>query len=167
MSATTTCTTTRTRRSTSSSSATTPSPRRATPWWSWAATTPTSPSPTEFSVNARIAANLAVPVLLVVNGHGRSAEELRTTVELLEHELRAHHATLFAVIANRCRPSTGSTRRRARWRRGDVPGYAIPDEPLLNAPSVAELMLACDGTLVSGDEDAAAPGGDRRSWSPR
>jgi phosphate acetyltransferase len=109
-------------------------------------------SPTEFSTNARIAANLAVPVLLVVNGFGRTAEELRTTVELLEHELRAHHATLFAVIANRVTLEALDVAART-VARGDVPGYAIPDEPLLNAPSVAELMLACDGTLVSGDEE--------------
>ncbi|HET6561156.1 MAG TPA: phosphate acetyltransferase [Marmoricola sp.] len=108
-------------------------------------------TPTEFSTNARIAANLAVPVLLVVNGHDRGTDELGTAVELLEHELRAHHATLFAVIANRCHPDRLDEAART-VARGDVPGYAIPDEPLLNAPSVAELMQACDGTLLSGDE---------------
>ena len=35
-------------------------------------------TPTEFSVNARIAANLGAPVLLVANGHERSPEELRS-----------------------------------------------------------------------------------------
>src|SRR4029078_9818769 len=34
-----------------------------------------------------------------------------------------------------------------------VPGFAIPEEPLLNAPSVGELMDACHGQLVSGDEE--------------
>src|SRR5688572_6490766 len=91
-------------------------------------------SPTEFSANARIAANLAVPVLLVVNGFGRTTEELRTTVELLEHELKAHHATLFAVVANRVTLEELDEAART-VARSDVPGYAIPDEPLLNAPS--------------------------------
>jgi phosphate acetyltransferase len=109
-------------------------------------------TPTEFSVNARIAANLAAPVLLVVNGFGRTAEELHTTVELLDHELRAHHASLFAVIANRCDTDQLEVTADA-VALGDVPGYAIPDEPLLNAPSVGELMQACDGKLVSGDEE--------------
>jgi phosphate acetyltransferase len=35
---------------------------------------------------------------------------------------------------------------------GGVLGYAIPEEPLLSAPSVADLMVACDGKLVGGDE---------------
>ena len=34
----------------------------------------------------------------------------------------------------------------------DVPSFAIPDEPLLSAPSVADLMAACGGVLVDGDE---------------
>jgi phosphate acetyltransferase len=37
-----------------------------------------------------------------------------------------------------------------------VPAYAIPEEPLLSAPSVGDLRSACDGTLVSGDESLLA-----------
>jgi hypothetical protein len=33
-----------------------------------------------------------------------------------------------------------------------VPAFAIPEEPLLSAPSVADLMKACHGHLVSGEE---------------
>ena len=108
-------------------------------------------TPTEFSVNARIAANLGVPVLLVVNGHDRSPDDLRTTVEVLHAELKAHHAHLFAVVANRCRSGNLATDAEAVSLPG-LPGYAIPDEPMLNAPTVGELMQACQGTLLSGDE---------------
>ena len=34
----------------------------------------------------------------------------------------------------------------------DVPAFALPEEPLLNAPSVGDMMLACDGKLISGEE---------------
>ncbi len=34
----------------------------------------------------------------------------------------------------------------------DAPAFALPDEPLLNAPSVGDMMLACEGRLVSGEE---------------
>ena len=33
-----------------------------------------------------------------------------------------------------------------------VPAFAIPEEPLLSAPSVGDLMGACRGRLVSGEE---------------
>ena len=108
-------------------------------------------APTEFSVNVRIAANLGSPMLLVLNAHGRSLEEVRTAAELAAAELRAGHGTLFAVVANRV-DGVGGAEVVAALAELGVPVYAIPDEPLLSAPSVADLMAACDGTLVSGDE---------------
>jgi phosphate acetyltransferase len=108
-------------------------------------------TPTEFSYNARIAANLGAPVLLVLNGSGRSPEDLRTITEMAVGELTANHGTLFAVIANRV-DRDDVARDVAALTHGDVPAYAIPEEPLLSAPSLADLMAVCDGTLVSGDE---------------
>jgi phosphate acetyltransferase len=107
-------------------------------------------TPTEFSYNARIAANLGAPVLLVLNGFGRSPEDLHTITDMAAAELAANHGTLFAVIANRVDAAEVAADVDA-LARGDVPAYAIPEQPLLSAPSVADLMSACDGTLVSGD----------------
>ena len=108
-------------------------------------------APAEFAVNARIAANLGSPVLLVLNGYGRDAEQLRTAAELATAELRANHGSLFAVIANRVDRDTPDAVAKA-LRRGDVPAYAIPEQPLLSAPSVAALIDACGARLLSGDE---------------
>ncbi len=108
-------------------------------------------APAEFAFNARIAANLGAPVLLVVNGSGRDVDQVRTTVALGESELSANHATLFGVIANRVDESMAESVVKA-LDRPDVPSFAIPDEPLLSAPSVADLMAACGGELVDGDE---------------
>lgn len=108
-------------------------------------------TPTEFSYNARIAANLGAPVLLVLNGFGRSPGDLHTITEMAAAELAANHGTLFAVIANRV-DADEVAKDVSALARGDVPAYAIPEQPLLSAPSVADLMVACDGTLVSGDE---------------
>ena len=107
-------------------------------------------TPTEFSYNARIAANLGAPVLLVLNGSGRTPEELRTISVVMAAELKAQHGTLFAVVANRVGEDVLAEGAEAVAGDG-VPAYAIPEEPLLSAPSVADLMPACDGTLVSGD----------------
>ncbi|WP_148572122.1 phosphate acetyltransferase [Nocardioides caldifontis] len=109
-------------------------------------------TPTEFSVNARIAANIGAPVILVVNGAERSPEQLRTTAELLTHELEAHHATLAAIVANRCRADdlaavAGAISTPA------APGYAIPDAPLLTAPTVGELMARVEGEMIAGDPE--------------
>jgi phosphate acetyltransferase len=54
-------------------------------------------TPTEFSYNARIAANLGAPVLLVLNGSGRTPQELHTMTAVSAAELRAQHGTLFTA----------------------------------------------------------------------
>jgi phosphate acetyltransferase len=112
-------------------------------------------TPTEFSYNARIAANLGSPVLLVLNGTHRTPAELRTMASVAVGELRALHGTLFAVVANRVDEARlvedPSAFTEAITLDGAL-GYAIPEEPLLSAPSVADLMQACDGRLVGGDE---------------
>jgi phosphate acetyltransferase len=107
-------------------------------------------TPTEFAYNARIAANLGAPVLLVLNGSGRTPAELHTMTELSAAELKAQHGTLFAVIANRVDGAQVIEDTDAITVAG-VLGYAIPEEPLLSAPSLVDLMPAVDGTLLSGD----------------
>ncbi len=67
-------------------------------------------SPTELSFNARIAANLGAPVLLVLGGRtsdgtlARTPDDMRQIAELTTAELRHSHAGLLAVIANRTDP---------------------------------------------------------------
>ncbi|WP_394550913.1 phosphate acetyltransferase [Agromyces sp. MMS24-JH15] len=81
-------------------------------------------SPTELWFNARIAANLGVPVLLVLGGRAsggqglaasvasdqlgedlaRSPEEFVQIAELAVDELTREHATLLGIIANRADP---------------------------------------------------------------
>ncbi|GAA1570858.1 phosphate acetyltransferase [Kribbella sancticallisti] len=107
-------------------------------------------TPTEFSYNARIAANLGAPVLLVLNGHGRSPEDLRTLADMAGGELAANHGSLFAVIANRVDQDQLAPTV-AALASADVPAYAIPEEALLSAPAVADLMSAVDGQVLSGD----------------
>jgi phosphate acetyltransferase len=108
-------------------------------------------TPTEFSYNARIAANLGAPVLLVLNGSGRSPADLHTITDMAVAELAANHGTLFAVVANRV-DAAEVTQDVAALARGDVPAYAIPEEALLSAPSLGDLMARCNGSLVSGEE---------------
>jgi len=74
-------------------------------------------SPTELSFNARIAANLGAPVLLVLGGRKgqgsdellgnsepRSADEMRQITEIALVELRNAHATLIGIVSNRSDP---------------------------------------------------------------
>lgn len=122
-------------------------------------------SPAELGYNARIAANLGVPVLLVLSGRDQqnNAEQLGTTTartpEQIEQiaalalgELTAERAELFATIVNRAAPAAlqqivdgiGADR---------TPVWAIPEERSLVAPSMRGILQALEGRVVRGGEE--------------
>ena len=107
-------------------------------------------TPSELSMNARIAVNLGAPVVLAVKAKDRTPEQVVQLVDLCLFELDAQHAHLAAVVANRCDPSQLTAVEEALGKLGP-PSYVLPEEPLLVAPSVAELGSAVEGTLVRGD----------------
>jgi phosphate acetyltransferase len=106
--------------------------------------------PTELAYNARIAANLGAPVVLVVRGQGRTPEEIHQVAEVASAELHANHSQVVAVVANRCDPA--DLHEIHLRLRGEVPGWAIPDDGPLYAPTLRQVMVAAHGTLLSGDE---------------
>ena len=124
-------------------------------------------APTELATNARIAANLDSPVLLVVGGRdmaeqevlgqssARSAIELAKVVELSVAELHEEHASVLATLINRA--DSDELEAIVGAVSAVVPDgsavWAIPEEPMLVAPPVAEVMRAVDGQLVRGSDE--------------
>ena len=107
-------------------------------------------SPAELSINARIAVNLGAPVLLAVNAQRRTANEVADVVDVCLAELSAQRAHTAAVVANRCKPMELGAIAEA-LHRFTPPSYVLPEDPLLSAPTVAELEKAVAGTPISGD----------------
>ncbi|QGQ18725.1 phosphate acetyltransferase [Cellulomonas sp. JZ18] len=107
--------------------------------------------PTELAYNARIAANLAAPVLLVVNGANRTPEDVRHAAEVAGTEIAANHAQVVGVVVNRVAP--GALTDVVGGLSGNVPVWALPESPLLYAPTLRQLMDAVGGELAGGDEE--------------
>ena len=125
-------------------------------------------SPAELGYNARIAANLAAPVLLVLSGRDQQhrAEQLGTTTArtpaavsqlaaLALAELAEERAELFAVIVNRADPDAAAETIDAvhAVQSDATPVWAIPEDRSLVAPSIRGILTAVDGRLVKGDDD--------------
>jgi phosphate acetyltransferase len=107
---------------------------------------------TELSFNAKIAANLGSPVVLVVHGRERSAEQIRAAADSAMAELRANHAQTVAVIANRVDHDAADAIRQALADLEAVVTAAIPENSLLSAPTFRALVEAADGELVLGSQ---------------
>jgi phosphate acetyltransferase len=112
-------------------------------------------SPSELSVNARIAVNLGAPIVLAVRAADRTPDDVAHVVELCLAEIAGQHAHTAAVVANRANPDElDAVATALRGFEADgLKCYVLPEDPLLIAPSVRELCAAVDGTLVSGDDD--------------
>ena len=108
--------------------------------------------PTELTFNARVAANLGAPMLLVVSGAGRTPDEIATVAEIGLTEIAHSHATTAGVVANRCDADQVDAVC-ARLEDLGLPVWALPDAPLLSAPTVGAVMAALDGELLLGDAD--------------
>jgi phosphate acetyltransferase len=118
-------------------------------------------SPTELSYNARIAANLGAPVLLVLGGRTtegegtRTPDEMRQVADLTTAELREQHAGLLAVIINRADPARLKEIEAAVAGTlvDNVPVWAMPEDPFLVAPTLSALLEASDARQLWGDPE--------------
>lgn len=123
-------------------------------------------SPTELSFNARIAANLGAPVLLVLRGRGstgrsrgglveqpaRPVKDLLNLIDMAIPELDKEHATLFGVVANRVEQTELADVTAALA--AAIPEAfvgAIPENEFLIAPTLERVMESIDGRLIHGD----------------
>ncbi|RKS93329.1 phosphate acetyltransferase [Microbacterium sp. AG790] len=132
-------------------------------------------STSELGYNARIAANLGAPVLVVLNGRAdqgdrlgvsvpRTPQQLAQVTELALTDITHQRAELFAVITNRADPAhldeinaaIGDVVRGVPAvdgnREAEVAVWSIPEDVFLVAPAVRDIMLALGGTLLRGDE---------------
>ncbi|GAA4592694.1 phosphate acetyltransferase [Actinoplanes octamycinicus] len=102
--------------------------------------------PRELAVNARLATEFGSVVIPVVSGAGRGGESLAAAARSAYHSLGDLGATVAAVIANRVPPSA------AGGPDPDlpVPFWAIPEVPVIAAPTVGEVAEALDATVLSG-----------------
>ncbi len=108
-------------------------------------------APTEFSVNAAVAANLGSRLLLVVPAQGHDPAEVATAAEMAVAAAREVHAHVTGVVANQVDPDQLEATTSAVAALVHLPVQALPETSLLRAPTVRDLMDACSGRLVHGD----------------
>ncbi|HEY7796472.1 MAG TPA: phosphate acetyltransferase, partial [Microbacteriaceae bacterium] len=120
--------------------------------------------PTELNFNARIATNIGLPVMLVVNGlrpyetsehlgqgEFRKLAEIQQIIDLSGEEFENEFAQVSSVIINRMDPELiGSTSKLSTP--SNVPAWGVAEDQFLVAPRMKTIMENLGGKLLFGNE---------------
>ena len=121
---------------------------------------------TELSFNAKVAANIAAPVVMVLSGRqaystsehlgqaaARSVSDLAQMAELSLSEMKNENASLLAIAVNRAEPSDTQQIHDSLKSlvAPETPVWVLPEDKLLVAPRLRQIQEAVDGKLLFGE----------------
>ncbi|UYG17107.1 phosphate acetyltransferase [Brachybacterium huguangmaarense] len=112
-------------------------------------------NPNEVAFNAEVAANIGAPVVMVVSGLDRTPDQIATLAAVSCSEFESHHAAPLALVVNRYDgPDVEAVRTAVTERLGEHTLVAvIPENPVIQAPTVKNLKDAVAGRLVQGNPE--------------
>ncbi|GAA1496096.1 phosphate acetyltransferase [Paeniglutamicibacter kerguelensis] len=108
----------------------------------------------EFSLNARLANSLGLPVLAVVGAGGLGSEETADSVDVARKELAASHCSLLAVMVNRAdAASVAWVKAAIRPGKSGRPVYVIPEIAEISMPTVGDVAAALGLRHLAGSNE--------------
>ncbi len=110
-------------------------------------------APFEFDMNAEIANNLGCPILAVLNGHGKTIEEIEESVLLATETLHNIGASMIAMIVNRADVDELDKIKKELAAMPNQPIYVVPEEPSLLNPTMAEIEKALKARRIYGGDE--------------
>ncbi len=114
----------------------------------------------ESGINGDIAANLGAPILLVMSGRTKTAEEISRLTQLSLDTLSARGNEILVCIVNRAEKGlSGEPFRNIRLRSRPaekLPFYVIPENPAIGNPTVADVKRWLKAELMYGQKGLTA-----------
>ena len=107
-------------------------------------------NPVEVSLNARIAANLDTPAVLLVSGRHKDPTRIIHSAQYTVNEFRTWHNTVLGVVATRVEPSMVGEVASRMTIFGDLFTTVLPEHPLLSAPTVQQQFDATQAMVWKG-----------------
>ena len=108
----------------------------------------------EFDLNARLANNLAAPVVAVVGAKGRSVAEAAAAVDVARKELAAENCSLLAIMVNRADPEdVDAIAAAVKPGASGRPVYVFPELEDIARPTTGEVAAALGIRQIAGRAD--------------
>ncbi len=110
----------------------------------------------EFDFNAAVAKNLGAPILPVINGRGRTSDEIHNAIQVARDVFQARGCDVVATIVNRAdAPDIDALRRELARDQGEgEPLFVVPEDPALARPTVHDVAAALDARLLHGSPES-------------
>ena len=107
----------------------------------------------EFDFNADAANQLGCPLLTVVSGQGRTAEDIVAAAQVTREAFQEKGCTILATVVNRVNASlVEDVARQLEEKKTETgPVYVIREEPALNYPTVGEVARALKARFLGGE----------------
>jgi phosphate acetyltransferase len=107
----------------------------------------------EFEFNIQIARNLGTPLVPVIAGQGRNVGEIVDAVMGLAAMLEEKKCDILSIIVNRV-ASDDVMEAAAQFQKAaphGIPVFVMPDHPLLDKPTIAEIRRSLGAEMLHGD----------------
>ena len=116
----------------------------------------------QFDLNAEIAANLDIPIALVVSGNGKSCEDIKASARTSVELLFARHQEISCIFINRAELTPGEKEECKtvlcdEFSCPNIPVYIIDEEPSLSKPTLADIKKSLDATVITGESALDVP----------
>jgi len=111
--------------------------------------------PFEFEFNAEVVNNLGSPILLLLNCHNKSPDNILDALHVAQESFLKKGCTILASVVNRVEPELMETVREKLTECGTECGpiYVLPEEPFLGKPTVGEIAKALGAKIIMGDPE--------------
>lgn len=112
--------------------------------------------PVELRFNAEIAYNLGSPVVVVINGIGRTSRQIVDFTKVAMDTLEQQKCDILTIIINRVdhRQITEVAEELRRALPATLPSYVIPEHPILDKLTVGEVARSLNVEYLQGDKDS-------------
>lgn len=107
--------------------------------------------PDELALNARLANEFGASVVTVVGGQQQSAESVRAEARNAHRAYETLGCDVVALVVNRVAPADREAVAEHLAASLPVPCFALPEEPSLSAPTVAQIVQTLGAEVLLGD----------------
>lgn len=110
----------------------------------------------EFDINARIANNLGAPILAVVNGFGKNANQVADAIQMVKGTLQSESCAQIGTVVNRVNEADINQIKQTlvKYSKEGEIYFVLPEKPILQTITIRQISRALSASHVYGSQDS-------------